>query len=778
MHFEKKPLALAVSALLVTGTLLSGCGGSSSSGGGGGNYTMNLAGGNGGTGATAYGGDGGYVDIYSYGATEGIHVKKSGKASASFSSQMGKITPFLGLNPLEIDADTTVVANHYTTTTNGAAIVAGTVYVGSDGVMRTAAAGTVNYGTDPMVTDGTLYTWSGNAYELFTAVGDDTTPDAAAAGLPYFYNTVDYVYISDGESATDDDYATGLSIAKGATVTLGLNDGSWADVDFDNDVVNKGTITTADASATQRGLLWFNVGGSFLNTGTLDTSGSGTVIDGGYFGVWADYSVINGGVINTAGADNAAGAGGDGGEIWLGSYNYTENTADLNTSGGDGSTGNNGGYAGSIYMQGYYGSMRNSGDLMAVGGDGDAGGNGGYVYLYTEESGDALNSGNVNTSGGHGSVAWGGDAGDFDMDAYGALLATSGDVTAVGGNAAADNNAGDGGDVYLYAEYGYVYEYTPARNIEVSGNYDLSGGASSGSGDGGWGGDFDIELDDPNYYAVGEQGIYLLGYNAITTTGGSGQFPGEGGYVDLYSGYGWSYIGDTSYAGGPVSNQANIDTSAGAYTGSADTGSHYADGGYVDFETTYEYVAEGMDVSVTNSGDIITNGGGGRNATSTSYLRSGSVWMWGYTGVNNSGSITANGGDDVGADGGTDGRGGYSNDVELYAELGPVVNSGHITANGGYGEYEGGFASNWTGFNGPSVKNSGNITGIGGSTDNTLAGHTPGYGGWVWLMGVNGPASVSNSGNITLTPGADYSTVYPDSNGYYKVVGAHCEGDC
>ncbi|MCW8841197.1 MAG: hypothetical protein OQL05_02625 [Gammaproteobacteria bacterium] len=777
MNFQRKPLALAVSALVVTGTLLSGCGGSSS-GGGGGNYTMNLAGGNAGIGATAYGGDGGTFDLWSYGATEGIHVKKKGKAAASFSSQMNKITPFLGLNPLEIDADTTVVANHYTTTADGAGIVAGTVYVGSDGVMRTAAGATVVYATDPMVDDGTLYTWSGNAYDLFTAVGDDTTPDAAAAGQPYFYSTNDQVYISDGESATDDDDATGLSVAKDATLTFGLNDGTWADVDFDNDVVNKGTITTADASTTQRGHIYIDTDGSFLNSGTLDTSGNGTVIDGGDFEVWAEYSLINGGVINTAGADNTAGAGGDGGEIWLGSDYYTENTADLNSSGGDGSTGNNGGSAGDIDLEGYYGSMRNSGDLMAVGGDGDAGGNGGDVYLYNEDAGDVLNSGNVDTSGGHGSVTTGGDAGDFDMDAYGGLLATSGDVTAVGGNAAADNNAGDGGDVYLYAEYGYIYEYTPAGNIEVSGNYTLTGGASSGTGDGGNGGDFDVEMDDPNYDVLGEQGIYLLGYNDITTTGGSGQFPGEGGNVYLYSEYGYTYVGDIYYAGGPVSNQANIDASAGTYTGSADTGTHRADGGYVYLETAYYYVAEGMDVSVTNSGDITTNGGGGKNATSTSYLRGGGIWMWGYTGVKNSGSITSNGGDDVAADGGTDGRGGYGSWIEMYAELGPVVNSGHITANGGDGEYEGGDGSDWTGFTGPSVENSGNITGIGGDTDNTLATHYPGYGGWVWLMGVDGPASVSNSGTITLTPGADYSTVYPDSNGYYKVVGAHCSGDC
>jgi hypothetical protein len=52
------------------------------------------------------------------------------------------------------------------------------------------------------------------------------------------------------------------------------------------------------------------------------------------------------------------------------------------------------------------------------------------------------------------------------------------------------------------------------------------------------------------------------------------------------------------------------------------------------------------------------------------------------------------------------------------------------------------------------------------------------------MMGTAGPKDVSSTGTITLTPGATYSawvaanptTTQP--NGYYKVIGAHCEGDC
>lgn len=785
MHFEKKPLALAVSTLLVTGTLLSGCGGSSSGGGGGGNYTMNLAGGNGGTGATAYGGDGGYVDVYLYGGTGGVEVKRSGSASTGFSSQAGKITPHYGTNPLMVESDTTIpLPQYYTAIADGAgALTAGDLYVGTDGVLRTSAAGGVAvYAGDAEVTDGSLYRSSTDTNELFTAVGDDTTADLAAAGTLYMRVNNDYIYTADGDDTIVDPEVTGVEVAKDVTLTLPLNYGNNAYVSMWNDLVNKGTITTEDFSATDRGDLDLRPA-TLINTGTIDTSGSGTVVNAGYIDIWADYSVFNNGSIMADGADNAAGNGGDAGSLWIASGYYTENLTDLTASGGA-STGGIGGDGGEVALYSEYGPALNKGNLTATGGVGDIGGDGGMAGLSNGYGGAVLNSGDIDVSGADGSDGNGGDGGEVGFFGYGGRVASSGNITAIGGNASVDNNAGDGGEVWLYNAPGYSswnYGTTPHEGIELSGDLMLSGGDTSGTGDGGYGGLLMVDTDpdgNGNEDTVMDQGIVLLGYNTIDTTGGDAQYPGEGGNVDLYAGYGWDDASYTYAWTGPLKNAADIMTSAGAYTGTADTGTYYARGGDVNFETSYYYGQLNPQTKVTNTGDIITNGGGGRNATSNTRLDAGEVYMFGYNGVNNSGAITANGGNDVATDGGTDGFGGNSQWIGFYAELGPVVNSGAITANGGDGEYDGGYGSDWTSFYGPEVKSSGKIAGKGGEADTTLANYYPGYGGWVWMMGTNGPASVSNSASITLTPGTGYTDVYPEQAGYYKVIGAHCEGDC
>jgi hypothetical protein len=648
--------------------------------------------------------------------------------------------------------------------------------------MRIAAGATAAYATDAMVIDGTLYRWAGNTNELYTAVGDDTTADLAASGTPYMWMGNNTMRTADGDDTTADPQVTGISIAKGATLTLGNNYTTYANLNLKNDLVNHGTLTTADASVTSRGGLSLYPS-TLLNDGTIDTSGSGTVANGGNLYVWADYSVINSGAISSNGADNAAGNGGNAGNIDLESSYYAENTGALNASGGNGTAGN-GGSASSVYLYSEYGAVFNSGDIDTTGGTGDVGGDGGYVEIYNYYSGDLRNSGDINTSGGTGSTGDGGSAGDIDFYGYGGKIASSGNITAMGGGAAADSNAGSGGDVYLYNSNGYASwgnGTTPQEGVDVSGNIDLSGGNSSGTGNGGVGGSFEIEVD--NYasgseYTVADQAINLLGYSSIDSTGGDGQFPGVGGNTYLYADYGWDDALYTYGITGPVTNGADIDVSAGTYTGSVATGAVYADGGSVYFETSYYYGGINPDTKVTNSGNITSNGSGGMNATSNSYLAAGGIWMWGYNGVTNSGTMTLNGGNDTATDGGTAGRGGNSGWVELYAELGPVMNSAAITANGGDGEYQAGYGSNWTAFYGPSVRNTGSITGIGGDADSTLANYYPGYGGWVWMMGTEGPSSVSNSGTITLTPGTGYTTVNPTESGYYKVIGAHCEGDC
>lgn len=784
--FKKKELALAVSVAMFGG-LMTGCSSSSDSGVAG-NKTINTSGGNGGTGATAYGGDGDNVDFYLYGGLGGVHVKSTGSANTSFVSQQSKATPFLGLNPLEVTSDFTIaVAPLYNGIADAVAIVAGTVYAGTDGVLRTAAGAATAYATDVKVADGSVYRWSGNTNELYTAVGDDATVDLAAAGTVYSRVNNQFVYTADADDTTNDPRITGISIAKNTTLTVENQYASYAYLRMNNDIVNHGTLTTTDATVTDRADLNIDVNG-FVSDGTIDTSGSGTVVNGGYVDIWSDYGTFNSGTINTSGADSSTGNGGNAGYIDIESGYYTENTGDLDASGGDSTfaTGS-GGNADWVYVYSEYGSALNSGNIDSSGGNGDNGGNGDWFGVYNDVGGRAVfNSGDLDISGGDGSAGTGGWGGDVDFYAYGAALANSGDIDVSGGDAAADFNAGGAGDIYFYTAPGnnsWGNGATPQGNIDISGDMNLAGGNASGTGDGGNGGWFGGYVD--NYDGAGnwediasDQAITLHGYSTIDTTGGDAQFPGRGGDVYLYANYGWDDATYTYALAGPVSNAADINTSGGAYTGSVATAGNGAYGGSIYFETTYEYGHINPEITVTNSGDLTMNGGGGFNATSNWNNYAGGIWAWGYHGVTNTGTITANGGDDAAADGsvGADGYGGYSGWIELYAEMGPVVATGAITANGGNGEYSAGDGSNWTAMFAPEVK-AGNITGIGGEADTTLATYYPGYGGWVWLMGTDGPNSVS-AGTITLTPGTNYTTLYPDDNGYYKVVGPDCDGDC
>lgn len=782
---KKKELAFAVGMALFAGAM-SGC--SSSDDGVVGNKTINTAGGNGGV--EGYAGDGGYIDVYNYGGLGGVHVKRTGKADTAFTSQKNKITPFLGMNPLEITSDTTIpVVTSYTAIGDGVAVTAGDLYISSvlaDGILRTAAGIVTASGTDVAVTDGSLYIWSAMPNELYTAVGDDATADLAAAGTPYMPDGDNYIYTADEDDTTPDPDVTGLSVAAGKTLTMGLNyNGYVSYLYFDNDVVNHGTITTADANVTDRGDMWWYPS-SFISDGTVDTSGSGTVVNGGDLYIESDYASINASLMDSSGADNAAGDGGDSGYIYLYGNRYTENTGTLNANAGNATgAGNDGGDVDSsgvyIYTSGY-GSTFNSGDITAMGGDGEIGGDGAWVGIYNEIGGKVLNSGDINTSGGTGSAGNGGDAGDVDIYGYGGNVASSGNITARGGDAALDFDAGDGGDLYLYGEPGDNSngwaDGSLQNNIDLSGDIDLDGGSASGTGSGGDGGDFDIYLD--NYgtgsvYVTSDAAITLHGYSTLNTSGGDAAFPGSGDDVDLYASYGYIEVPSDYTSGGSVSNAADIIASAGALTGTLDTGTYRIEGGDVNIETSY-YAYLGYitaEMTATNTGNITSNGGDGRNATNDGRLAAGDVIIWGYKGLSNTGNITVNGGNDLAADAGTDGVGGTSGSVMLYAEVGSAINTGTITANGGNGEYRGGDGSDWTAMFAPVVE-AGKITGKGGDAVATVPNYSPGYGGWVWL---NGTVSTKAS-SVSLIPGAGYTTVNPDMYGYYKVVGPHCEGDC
>jgi hypothetical protein len=702
--------SVAVLLVLLFPLLLFACG---DSGGGGvvsssnsssGTFTINTSGADGGP-AGGTGGDGGDVRIGMpfFGSMGSVEVLGSGAADASFTPTAS--IPNLGDIPLAITVDTTI------------AVV----------------------GAEP------------------------------AVGTPYLVAGDPNLYISDGDLGIQDESpVTGISVAAGTTLTLDLNDFTDAYISLDNDVDNDGTITTVDFNATQRGNLILYLA-SYHGSGAIDTSGTLDGQHGGYVEMNLIY-FFNRGSINTSGADNTGAAGGNGGDVDIYASYGIENTGNITADGGAASGAlTSGGIGGSIELLAPH-SIYNSGDLSCRGGDGvESGGSSNGMHFmvgeFGSEAGNFRNSGNLDTSGGAASGVGfgGGSGGSIDMYAYGGDIINSGNLTTKGGNATEpSSDGGSGGSISLYVYYGYLYVEVPPGDILFSGNVNASGGlavtADGASGSGGSGGNFEIYADYENY-PLGQR-VALLGYAGIDASGGDANFGGGGGDVELSCEYGYDYQGLDLYTPScNITNEASIDARGGSVVATATEG-YGGSGGSVNIWTDEYYGMFDPDIDkVTNSGNIDTSSGSSLESD-FSMGGAGSVWIWGYNGITNSGNITARGGHDLGSDGSDTGIGNDGNDVQLYADLGPVNNSGDLSTDGGDGEFAGGNAYAIELF-GPEVSNSGALTANGGDADPLLALSTGGDGGTVELFspdgmqGITQTGTVSNDGGTGVTPGSD-----------------------
>ena len=324
--------------------------------------------------------------------------------------------------------------------------------------------------------------------------------------------------------------------------------------------------------------------------------------------------------------------------------------------------------------------------------------------------------------------------------------------------------------IYIYLDDEYISEATPAGDVLFSGNVDTSGGLAvtdaGATGNGGSGGDFEIE-GDYDYYPLGQQ-IALLGYSGIDTSGGDGNYGGSGGDVGVYNEYGYTYT-ESYTPGGNITNEVDIDATGGSVVAAATTTpANGGDGGDVNMYTEYYYGMFDPDIDkVVNSGNINTSGGDSLESTTSWTGYAGCVWFWGYNGVSNSGNITAMGGDDLGTDGGTTGYGNRGDDIEFYAELGPVSNSGNLTSDGGDGEYRGGDADVIELF-GPEVSNSGAFAANGGDADPLLALSEGGDGEDVELFAPDGMQGITQTGTVTNDGGTGET---PGSDGDYILGG-------
>lgn len=397
------------------------------------------------------------------------------------------------------------------------------------------------------------------------AIYDPAVDTPPAAGVLYQKQGLYWVYVADGDSDfTNDTYATGLSIASGVTLTLNdVMGNDTAYIGLNNGLVNRGTITGVDVSASQRLDLMFEAE-NILNLGHIESYGVLPGQNGGFVYMFAfgnpgsDGDIINQGAILTYGANNTDGNAGNGGEVYIECIinGRIENTALIDAHGGIASgLSGMGGLAGDVSLYSYL-DLDNSGDVRANGGDGvDGAWNGGMVTLNAFYRGSLRNSGTIDTSGGSGIYGAGRWGGCIDFTAYGGSVINSGDILAGGGDTVDPDNAGlgsgPGGCSYNYTFADDIDGSVPAGDVIFSGNVDVSSGdVLSDTGLASIAGDFYATVSN---LGGGGQTISLLGYQLLDTSGGYGGNTG-GHAADILVG---------NEGSGPVTNEAWLLASGG-----------------------------------------------------------------------------------------------------------------------------------------------------------------------------------------------------------------------
>jgi len=682
-------------------------------------FTINTSGGNGGTAAGGTGGAAMPVSIDLINPIDGrLEILDNGLADASFT--LSTLTADFGSNVLTISADTTITVE----------------------------------ASKPAV--DTAYMVNGDK-KLYVATDSTTFPDTA-------------------------EIVTGLDVETGATLTLALNiGGTDAELQFSNDVRNSGVITTAEGAGTSIGdlNLWMH---NYLGTGNVTTAGnSSTKPDAGTITLKTDDTLINSGIIDASGFDDAAAGGGNGGDgntVVLNVSGFLENTGQVNASGGDAAGVNSDGGAGAnVTLASNYGHLHNEGDVLSSGGDGDRlGGSAGAITLKVNVVGELLNAGALDSSGGIGLQNNGGAGNAVILSSSGGGLISSGALTTSGGGSADGFTGGNAGNINISTLWG-DFE-TPPGNMIVSGNLLLQGGAASGAsaGTGGTGGTLTLTANDGAADFESTQYKQLLGlwgYSAITLAGGTGATPAAGsnffatvsppGAVNVET---WA---NNSMA--DIVNEVSINT-AGASSTAADTGASVRGGAGGDIVIGIDSLILGDDSSLDNSGALTTMSGNNQNSATT--RASGDVMLMAPGNVMNSAAIDTSGGNDTstananlassttpvvknGAASGND-----AGSIEFLSSTGSITNTGALASNGGSAEVVGGDAG-FISMSAMMVDNSANVSANGGASTVLPLTESKGGAADVIIFRAKTQGGLVNTGTLTNENGA--GTIVSTNNG-------------
>lgn len=685
-------------------------------------YALNMNGGDG-----AEGGRGGNFYLYREGTGGAIRV--SAEASIDPAAVTGvsipEVTADSGSNPLVVSSDLTIDVSN----------------------------------SEPAV--GQVYYFEGSLYIYDGAMTDDEVPQP--------------------DLGTEATVVTGINIAEGATLTFSSSSDSTLSIDFEDDVINSGTITTANSEddttfhlaisarvyegsgdVIQPGSAFNLYADLVINNGTISTKGpTDTSREGGSGSIGISGGAIsNTGSLISEGFDNPTGTAGAGASIQLAGF-VISNSGSIDASTGVGANESviGGGY---VSLQGAY-AVANTGSIDASGEDGIAdadasGGAGGYIgvtlapinidVVASETEDEELNEIAQEII-----ALYGDDVAPFILNI--------GSLNAEGGAGAGTGDGGEGGSIgfAIQEDGGYFgpriaaeeivieekveeeIEPAPPARIEITGQLVLNGGSAGVDGYSGASGGSIYVYQTASVESTND--LHISGITEINMNGGNGTTNkgGRGGQLEIQTDAYFESeeeLEEGQTLNGPdIVFNTNINANGGSTAASEGGEGSYIDaatGGYIEI---YAYSGSETGGSVSFNSAVEINSGNVNGEASDVYNNYNYFEIEATNDIIVSGSINGRGGDvniTPAAESSDSYVGGYGAYIYLDAEQGDVTLSSDIDVSGGSSSTDGGEGGSIyvEALNGQ-IAVTGSITSNGGSADSSIENSVGGDSGEIEL---------------------------------------------
>ena len=663
---------------------------------------------------------------------------------------------------------------------------------GTGGAIRISAEASIDPATVTGVSIPEVTADSGsNPLVVSTDLTIDVNNSEPAVGQVYYYEGSLYIYdgamtevdVPQPELGTEATVVTGINVAEGATLTFSSSSDISLEIDFEDDVINSGTITTANSEddttfhltisarvyegsgdVIQPGSAFNLYADLVINNGTISTKGpTDTSREGGSGSIGISGGAIaNNGSLISEGFDNPTGTAGAGASIRLAGF-VISNSGSIDASTGVGANESviGGGY---VSLQGAY-AVANTGSIDVSGEDGIAdadasGGAGGYIgmtlapinidVIAAETEDEELN-----------------EIAQEIIELYGddvaPFILNIGSLNAEGGAGAGTGNGGAGGSIgfEIQENGGYIgpriaaeeiiveeeaeeeIEPAPPTRVEITGQLSLNGGSAGVDGYSGASAGSVFVYQIASIESTND--LHISGITEINMNGGNGTTNkgGEGGQLKIQTD---AYFDDEEELDeGQTLNSpdivfnTNINSNGGNSTASEGGEGSYIDaatGGYIEI---YAYSGSEIGGNVDfNSAVEINSGSVAGNASNVNINDDNAyVEVDATNDILVSGSIDGHGSDiniTPAAETTDSYIGGYGAYIYLESEQGDVTLSSDIDLSGGNSSTDGGegggiYIQADTG----SIAITGSITSNGGNADSTIEGSVGGDSGEIYL---------------------------------------------